>query len=84
MLQSVNQQNAAVLPIMLSTKLLPEMEEREAAMLQEHKEKVGSMKENDQYEMLLVSLAAACCIPIGAHRGIISQTCCRSDLCVSG
>ncbi|GAB4823927.1 hypothetical protein N2152v2_010973 [Parachlorella kessleri] len=41
--RSVNQSNAALLPIMLATKLLPEMEEEEAALLEGQRHQLGDM-----------------------------------------
>ncbi|KAK9805476.1 hypothetical protein WJX72_000336 [[Myrmecia] bisecta] len=50
--KSVNQQNATILPIMLASKALPEMEAEEAELLAGHHAAMGSMRVEEQYEAL--------------------------------
>lgn len=54
-LQVVDPDTARVLPIMLATKLLPEMEAREAAALASHREAAGGASAEAQYDSLSVS-----------------------------
>ncbi len=54
-LQVVDPDTARVLPIMLATKLLPEMEAREAAALALHREAAGGASAEAQYDRLSVS-----------------------------
>jgi hypothetical protein len=52
--QAVNQENAAILPIMLATKVLPEMEVEQAALLEKYTEPNAGVPLGLQYQELSV------------------------------
>lgn len=52
--QAVNQENAPLLPIMLASKELPEMEEEEASLLEKHRQASFGVPVGSQYEHLSV------------------------------
>jgi hypothetical protein len=61
-LKSVNQHNAPILPIVLATKLLPEMEEERAELLERHRLAAGPIEVEQDYEQLTVRIAWQSCI----------------------
>ena len=71
LLQAVNEQNAARLPLMLATKLLPAMEAEEAQMLAAHRAAAHSKDLGTQIAELTVRQAdaqAALCAAQQRHR----------------
>ena len=59
--QAVNEQNASQLPILLATKLLPEMEAQEAQLLARHAADAGHLDLGDQISRVDVSATYSSC-----------------------
>ena len=69
-LQTVDADLARVLPVMLATKLLPEMEAADGAALDAHAAEAGSGSAEAQYDALLVGGLCVEWTDLGLRRGL--------------